>query len=331
MEVKKIKKSGFTMIEIIIVIVIAAILSAGTFIALKEIYLRSARSKAITELSSASTVASAQVASLLKDRVPSSVIGYDTNISNFKSIYEIDITYNVLEWIGTSAESFNHKDYSGFIDMDDSNKSANELYSPDTNISSIASSIKQKFDLSSNPFDSNLSAVVFAGSFDNGELVLSDEFNNSFGWHGNSADKVYAISSSSSGDRIVLKTHPQVIYEKYFLVDSAYALARGEDLNRSIMTNNCHFDTSFLDDKEYKNTLFLFYNYRPWNNETFCADPNTLHSESRDGNVTILAGEVKGFRANLLNGNLQFSITLQREISSDKKHSVTISKQRVIF
>jgi hypothetical protein len=77
--------------------------------------------------------------------------------------------------------------------------------------------------------------------------------------------------------------------------------------------------------------MFLFYDYRPWKKETFCADPNTIGSETREGNVTVLSSETEGFRVDIINNNLQFSLTLKRVISSDKKHSVTISKQKVVF
>ncbi len=325
------KTSAFTLIEMIIVIIIAGILSTGTFIALQKIYLKAAKSKAINELSQNSELVSSQIFALLYDRVPSTVIGYDTNTSNFQSIYDINNSYNVLEWIGTARESFEHRDYSGFIDMDDSNASNNTLKSPDTNITAILATEQRKFNTTQNIYDNNLTAIVFAGTFDSGSLVLSNDFNGSFGWHDNNATAIYDISSSSSGDLIKLKSHPNTIYAKYYLIDSAYAIARGADLNETILRNDCDFKMSLINNKKFNNTLFLFYNYRPWKKETFCADPNIVNGEKRDGNVTILSDEAEGFRVNIVNNNLQFSLTLQRSISSNKKYTVTISKQKVVF
>ncbi len=325
------KTTAFTLIEMIIVIVIAGILSAGTFIALKEIYLRAAKSKAINELSQNSELISEQIASLLQSRVPSSVIGYNATNGTFQSINKLNTTNNILEWIGIAKESFEHRDYSGFIDMNASNPTTNTLKSPDTNINAISLTIQNKFNTTQNIFDNNLVGIIFAGTFGSGTLDLSNDFNTSFGWHGNSAKAIYEISSSSFGDSIKLKSHPSEIYEKYYLVDSAYAVARGADLNKTILKNYCHFDISIINDKKFDNTLFLFYNYRPWKKETFCADPNIKNNESREGNVTILSSEVEGFKTDIINNNLQFSLTLQRAISSDKKHIVTISKQKVVF
>ncbi len=324
-------KKAFTLIEMIVVIVVAGILSLGTFVALKQIYLRSSKSKAISELSRNSELTASQVTSLLYDRVPSSVIGYDTISKNFQSIYEIDSSYNVLEWLATARESFEHRDFSGFVDMNSSDPLTDTLNSPDTNITAISKTIQKKFNTTKNVYDNNLVALMFAGSFDSGSLVLMSDFNNSFGWHGGNSSLVYKIKSSSSGANIALKSHPNEIYEKYYLIDSAYAIARGEDLNRDILESNCGLDLKNISQDSFKHTLFLFYNYRPWSSETFCADPNILGGETREGNVTILATEVEGFKVDLVNNNLQFSLTLKRYISSDKKHSVVISKQKVIF
>jgi prepilin-type N-terminal cleavage/methylation domain-containing protein len=324
-------KKAFTLIEMIVVIVVAGILSAGTFIALKEIYLRAAKSKAISELSQTSQLVSSEVASLLYDRVPSSVIGYNTTTKEYRSIYDINKTYNVLEWISLAKESFLHRDYSGFVDMNASNPLTNTLVSPDTNVSSIAATIQKKFDTTQNVYDNDLVALIFAGSFDSGSLALNSDFDNSFGWHGGDAKLVYKISSSSINNLLKLKSHPSEIYEKYYLVDSAYALARGVDLNKTVMQNNCDLDLSGIKDGDFNSTMFLFYDYRPWKKETFCADPNITGGDTREGNVTIMATEVEGFRVDIINNNLQFSLTLKIVISSDKKHSVTISKQKVIF
>jgi len=331
MKIESVYKKGFTLIEMIMVIVIAGILSIGTFISLKHIYLRAAKSKAINELSQTSTQVSAQIASLLHDRVPSSVIGYDVVKKEFYPVTDVSDA-SILEWISTAREAFLHRDYSGFVDMNDSVATSDMLKSPDTDVNAISQTIQKKFDTTLDIYDNDLVGIVFAGAFDNGNLILSDDFNDSFGWHGNSTNAIYNIKSTSSGDELYLKSHPNEIYEKYYLVDSAYAIARGEDLDRNTIESNCHYDLSFIKDEgDFNNTLFLFYNYRPWKKETFCGDPNLFGTESKEGNVTVLATNVAGFRVNVVNSGLQFSITFKKDISSDKKHTVTVSKQKVVF
>jgi len=303
------KYRGFTLVEMITVIVVSGILSAGTFVSLKHLYLRVSKSKALSELSLDSQIIVNQISSLLYDRVPSSVIGYNDSTNTFESIYSLSSTYHILEWIGTSVESLKKRDYSGFVDLDDSNATNKTLVSPNTDVAKLLTTTRKKFDDYSITFDDNITALVFAGTFDDGSIAYSSEFNSTFGWHGNSSNKVLGIDSSSNGKNIILKTKPNEVYEKYYIVDSAYAIARGQDIN-------CRSDANETD------TLYLFYNYRPWKGETFC----------NDANVTILSSEVSGFEIDLLNGSLFFNLTMRRNVPKrSNEGNVTISKQKVVF
>ncbi len=307
------RKKAFTLVEVVITIVILGILSAGTFVSLKHLYIKVAKSKAISDLSSDSQVVVDQISAFLYGRVPSSVIGYRSD-GAFNSIYAINQQYSVIEWISVASEAQKAGYYSGFVDLNRSEKSTNTIYTPDINETALDTIMEDKFDINSSDL-----ALVFAGSFDDGSLVLSDDFNNSFGWHGNAHNKIEDISSIG-GNTIVFISTPDEIYEKYYLVDSAYAIARGADID---LNATCIKALNRSD----ANTMFLFYNYRPWQGETFCADPN---GTKKDGNVTILAYNVKGFKVTLINDSIKFSLTLQKHIRGSE-NNVTISKQKVVF
>ena len=317
------KSNGFSMIELVVVIIVVSILATGTTIALSELYNRSMKSKAISELSYDSQLLIEQISQLLSARVPSTVIGYDMTNDSFEPIYNMNHEYKILEWIGRSIESFNLKEYSSFIDLEKSDRNSKSLYSPDSNFSKLSNSIKDKFEISSsNIYHDEIVALIFSGSYDEGSFIYSNEFNNSFGWHENSNNYIYEINSIDENN-ITLKRKPSTIYEKYFLIDSAYAIARGKDIDISA---NCIQDLNVSVDE---NSLFLFFNYRPWRGESFCADLNAPFTE---GNVTILSTEVSGFEIDFANGNLIFNVTLKRFIPKRaKKNSITISKQKVVY
>jgi prepilin-type N-terminal cleavage/methylation domain-containing protein len=313
-------KKAFTLIEMIFTLIILSILSIGTFISIKHLYQRVAKSRAISDLSSNSQVIVDEISSLLYDRVPTSVIGYNPGSDNFKSIYQLQGNFHILEWIGTATEALKKGDYSGFIDMDGSNKANNTVKSFGVNGSDINETLKNKFEGNNNIANAGV-ALIFSGAFDEG--VIGSDFNNSFGWHGHNHNLVYDINITDNNISFG-GVRPDEIYEKYYLVDSAYAIARGADINQ----NATCIKALKVRPEDINNTLFLFYNYRPWKDETFCADPNS--GGSMEGNVTILSSEVSGFESGLINNSIYFELTLQRKIRGTD-NNVTISKQKVVF
>lgn len=311
-------KQAFTLIEIIVTIIILAIISTGTLISVQQLYIRVAKSKIISNLSSDSQVISDQISSILYDRVPSSVIGYSSD-GNFSSIYSLNTDFKILEWIGTLEEAMKAVYYSGFVDIDKSQKETNTIISFDINSSAIESMLKHKF---GNIISNSDLAVIFAGTFDDGLLTSSNDFNNSFGWHGHEHNQTYNIILHDNN--ITLLERPKEIYEKYYLIDTAYGVARGDSID---LNATCIKD---LNQNVNEYTLFLFYNYRPWKTQTFCADTYISHHETKEGNVTILSQNVKGFQAGLINDCIYFNLSLEKSIKGSQ-NSITVSKQKVVF
>lgn len=306
-------KRGFTLLEMIVTIVILGILSAGTFVSLQHLYLRSAKSKALSDLSVESQVIVDQISALMYDRVPSSVIGYD-GTTNFQSIYALNNSFTILEWIGIASEAHKIRAYSGFVDMNASDGATRRLSTFDINQTKLTNSMTSKF---AHPLGGL--ALVFSGAFDDGSIY--DDFNTSFGWHRNDNvhDQIWHIQAFNDDGNITLLNKPDEIYEKYYLVDSAYAVARGADVNVSA----CNVFETISDD-----TLFLFYDYRPWEGETFCGDrgANGIHT----GGTTILSKNVSGFGAGVINGTIYFNLTMNKQIRGSD-NNVTISKQKAVY
>lgn len=316
---------GFTLLEMIVTIVILGMLSAGTFVSLQHLYLRSAKSKALSELSLESQIILDQVSALMYDRVPSSVIGYDFfSTPSFKSIYQIDTNFKILEWIGLASEAQKVRAYSGFVDMNASNGTTKRLATlPSISKEGIEQNLTAKFGGTHTIATTDSVRLVFAGSFDD-SMIYSD-FDNSFGWHGTDANQTYKITDIENSRYIVLDllaSKPNEIYEKYYLMDSAYAVARGKDIKQDASCVGA-FNISSSD---INNTLFLFYNYRPWKKETFCAD----FAGAGEGNVTILSKNVSGFEAGVINGTIYFNVTMNKVIKGSE-NNVTISKQKAVY
>jgi len=314
-------KKAFTLIEAIFVIVILAFVLIGGFQIVGMLYKRNYIAKQTSKFEFVSQSVLDQISSLIYYRIPLSVIGYNQQTGEFKYIGDIEENenYPVLEWIGYENDAMKERNLSGFIDLYASKKPV--LRALDFNSDFINTIIRNKFsgDLK------NSAAVIFAGSFDRGEESALYDYNDSFGWHGNKAKLVYIISDFTQDGNdcnLSIKNYDGSdvgnikIFEKFYLADSAYAIALKKDLNASKW--NCK-DYNYTDFKD--NDLLLFYNYRPWKGESFCADGG-------EGNVTLLAADVKAFRVKKKNSHLELKMEL---FKSRGDINISVSKQKVAF
>ena len=316
-------KSSFTLIEAIFVIVILAFILIGGFQILSKLYIRNYIAKQTSKFEFQSQQTLDQVAQLLYYRVPLSVIGYNQQTGDFKYIGEIKNSdnYPVLEWIGYLNDAMQERNLSGFIDLYESRKPV--IKAVDFNSGFINKILQNKYNTDKNLKD--LTSIIFAGSFDRGSESVLNDYKNSFGWHAHRADAVYRISDYTQNDNncsLTLKKYDgsdidhATIYEKFYLIDSAYATALKKDLDENKW--NCK-DLNWSDLKD--DDLLLFYNYRPWLGESFCGD-------SGEGNVTLLATNVKAFRVKKINYHLMLKIEM---FKSKADINISVSKQKVAF
>jgi type II secretory pathway pseudopilin PulG len=315
-------KNSFTLIEAIFVIVILSFVLIGGFQIISKLYVRNYIAKQTSKFEFVSQQVLDQMSEMLYYRVPLSVIGYNQSTGKFKYIGDIINTddFPVLEWIGYLNDAMVDANLSGFADLYASKKPV--LKAVDFNSGFINTILQNKYKTSKTLKD--LSGIIFAGSFDRGSEGVLTDYNNSFGWHGNRADYVFRISDyTQNGNNCDLNltnydgsaVNGINIYEKFYLADSAYAVALKKDLNPSKWKCGVSFD-------KFKNSdLLLFYNYRPWLGETFCGDGG-------DGNVTLLASDVKSFRVKKINYHLMLKLEL---FKSRADINISVSKQKVAF
>lgn len=294
-------RKAFTLVELIFVLVVMAILSGGTFKAIEAIYIRSAQAKALTDLSLQSQIVLDQLSVLLYNRIPNSVIGY-TPGGICEPLSELTDPRPVLEWLGTADDELLRGEYDGFVDMNASWPNP-KLVVPGNILS-----------------DSTNYNLIFAGAFDGGSEDIR-ACSGAFGWHGAESDLSFGFNYLGNNITIAdLDKQPNFIYEKYYLTKTAYSVARGENIN---INASCITD---LNVSVNENTLFLFYEYHPYNDKTFCADS----AGSPEGEVTILAQDVTAFSAQEVNGVIRLGVDMDKTIRG-RTCGVHVSKQKAVF
>ncbi len=325
-------KKSFTMIELIFVIIILSLIATGSFKAIQMLYERYYQANTITKFSITSQNVLDQMGINLYYRIPNTAIGYSPSDGDFKKLDEVnDSKYKIFEWISGAFDA-KHRiitngigyGYSNFIDLEASNRNTLTLVAKDFNITDINQTLNNVFD-NSNDLNQTV-GIIFAGSIDIGDI--EDDYNNSYGWHGYKHKKIFLVNKfTQDNNDSNLTMNDDIkgnrIYAKYYLPASAYAIARGADINKSA---SCLNGLNIDDD-----TLLFFYNYRPWNNETFCADPHQDNSETNEGNVSILARDVTSFRVKAVNYHLELKIQLSKPMYRGSDRNITITKQKVVF
>ncbi len=314
-------KKAFTLIEIIAVIVIISILSSISLFSINRIYKNFNKTKETTKLLLDAKRVSIQLSNLLSSRIPSTMIGYDPKKGDFASIYNLDKNYSVFEWLSFTKDSFQKGECTFFIDMDRCDKAKKSLFALDTNLSAVNERIKKKFSKTKEDlFKTKDIVLIFAGAFDNGGEFLSKDFKDFYGWHKRGDKKIVKIEKISQNNEFIIQNPPKKIYEKFYFTASAYAIARGEDIDKTALC------IKKLPIKIDKNSLLLFYDYRPWKKESFCADKK---AQKKAGKVTILSMSVKGFTIKVNNENLVLSLNFEKKLKTNEKISILV--QKVLF
>lgn len=115
-------KRGFTLIELVFVIVVLGIISMFGADLYTKIYKSYVHVRAVNQLEARTQNAMMLITNRLEDRIKSSTIGRELQTNEFVPISDLtDPKYDILEWIGQSVETRNinqrNPGWSGFMSM----------------------------------------------------------------------------------------------------------------------------------------------------------------------------------------------------------------------
>ncbi|NLY03992.1 MAG: prepilin-type N-terminal cleavage/methylation domain-containing protein [Campylobacter sp.] len=258
---------GFTMVELILVIVIIGILSVFAMNIFLNIYRNYVISKSVNYLESKTELVLEQVTAILSDRIHDTTIGRKGDSNNSSDIIFIDSVtdqHTILEWIGRSAQSQNlagdsPKDsvgWSGFVDLEDSNSSL--IKTPGSNLSEAKKAIEN---ITNN---SDTLGLVFAGV-----VPLGVRQGNGYGLDGKDAEYVMSVKIDDDDTIISNTEYNKKISQYYQLAHTAYAIVPSQKgkLNRDEFVEYDYDGDGVGDFVEFE--LYLYYDYQPWNGGKF--------------------------------------------------------------
>jgi len=329
-------KRGFTLIELVFVIVVLGIISMFGADLYTKIYKSYVHVRAVNQLEARTQNAMMLITNRLEDRIKSSTIGRDLAVNDFVPISDLtNPRFDILEWIGQSVETRNINQrtpgWSGFMSMSqlrDSTWTAdadNAGYIADTraafNMVSLGSNFPQVARIVGNlrattynrPSTNTQVAVIF-------RVVTNDASPTSvgigFGYdravRADGRNRVLiavgtpsaAGSGSIQGETITINQYPfnpnnaksQEFSEQYYIAHSAYAIVPANVVTYT-KDNAGNLSKNF--------DLVLRYNYRPWS--TVAGDAHSYNTASS----SLLAEDVSLFRFKDDNGAVALKLCMR--------------------
>ena len=282
------KRSAFTMIELVMVIVVFGIVASIGAEIVASLYNNYLRTRAINRLQSQTEIVLEQIAKRLQYRIKDSVRANNNNgaAGSWVALPSAVPGYNIIEWIGISNESFLGEwngatavvpGWSGLIDMNDINTShANRTLATPGSRLDFTNSIIRALTNDTVAMDATAGAkrpaLIFKGSkpgtFSNYYENATNIANNPY------ARRVHCVNNNCAANLSMLQLNSNAanddlidynldtfgdLFEQYYLSHTAYALVPVGNANDFNLT--------------------LVYNYQPWEGDTYANGTSALLAE----------------------------------------------------
>ncbi len=303
------KKSAFTMMELIFVIVIMGIIAGGTFIQISTIYEDMIQKQNSSELESEAKVIAEQVTARLSSSIKESLVALDdlggADCKGVSTLVSGD-NNGILAWVGRSDEANtglwddtigDYLGWSGFVDVGIPPVSHASISTKGSKLDFAETVIDDLTGLTgslSQPVNSSPVAIYFKEDMTTQQLesVCGD-----FGLDtAASPAKMHKVIKSSNTQLDFDSTAtPPVISEQYAMSHSAYAIERNSSGG------------------------LLLYSFRPWNGE---------HANSPGVKKYILGQNVSSFAFKWDSGLFRINICVEKNSAG---YPIRVCKEKAVF
>ena len=302
------KKSAFTMIELVMVIVVLGIVASIGADIIARMYENYIKTRAINKLQAQTEIVLNEISKRLQYRIKDSVIARNnSNFNDYVPLSDANDSYQILEWIGKDNDSLrgvSKPGWSGFIDLDSiqTNRSLGtygELKTSGSELNTTNEIIKalSNSKVSLDSTSSKRPAIIFKGqtSFD-----LSQ-----YGWDGVDGNYTHKVSYTS-GHNDILNFDENIsglneISEQYDLTWSAYSIVpEGNNTNDFNLT--------------------LHYNYQPWENERY----------DQNATTSVLAVHVSTFKFTKSGDTIRMKLCIN-DANLSGGFNFAFCKERVVY
>jgi len=302
-------KRAFSLIEVIFVLVILGIVASISSQIIVQVYESYITQNAIYRTSLKTELASNQIVNRLTYAIQGTTIAKEPNKdynsstmgTTWAMLEDIDVSNNpnhkkfiMLEWIGYDNDSFSAgvtPYWSGLANWQSA--SPIDFETPGSDLKKASKIIKN---LSNNEVD-------LSGSLENSAVLFMNSNDYNVQCMGlinkNNTSCIFAVKRFGNNRLRFTGAIPKEVTERYKLTWSAYALVPVKQSNGRYNLN-------------------LYYNYQPWNNETY-----------KDGKKKLLINNVSVFKFTENGGTIQFKLCATENIGAD--YNISSCKEKAII